>query len=82
MFIKGTDQYLQATKEGAFVQALQQAAKSDRLSRERVKPRGDRLDARAVRVVAIALWHLLSRPLWIVGMVFLAVALGRIFWTE
>ena len=82
MFIKGTDHYLQATKEGAVVQALKFAAESDRLHRRNEEWRGHRLIVRAIRGGVITLWRLLSHPAWALGIVILAIVLGMNLFSE
>lgn len=82
MFIKGSDHYLQATKEGAIVQALKSAAESDRLHHRNEESRGRRLNARAIWGGVITLWRLLSHPAWALGIVVLAIVLGMNLFSE
>ena len=81
MFTKEMDQYFQATKAGALAQAVDHATKSDRLSRRNIRRRNQKLNPRAIWACIVAVWHLMSRPAWALGVIVLAIVLDLVLFS-
>lgn len=78
MSIKGLGLYFEATKAGAFAQAVDQAAKSDRQSRKPVRRQQPKLR----RFGDVGLWKLLSDPAWALGAIVLTLVIELIVFSD
>ena len=76
------DRYLQATKEGAVVQALQLAAESDRIRNKDEKLLGHRLNARSWWGVVATLWRFSPRTAWALKIGALVIVMGMLLFSN
>jgi hypothetical protein len=74
MSTEGMDRFLQATKAGAFVRALELANKSDRRDRLDMGSRNTKTAVRTGQGRRLAVRRLLLNPVWGYGLVLLAIA--------
>ncbi len=77
MSIKGLRLHFEATKAGAFMQAVDQAAKSDRQNRKPIK-RQQQLKSFG----DVGLWKLLSGPAWALGVIALTVVIELVVFSD
>jgi hypothetical protein len=78
MSIKGLGTFSEATKAGAFAQAVDQAAKSDRQSRKPVRKQQPKLG----RFGDVGLWKLLSGPAWVLGVIGLSIVIELVVFSD
>lgn len=78
MSIKGLGLYVEATRAGAIVQALDQAAKSDRQFREPVKGHPREIE----RLSNVGQWKLRSGPVWALGVIVLTIVIELVVFSD
>jgi hypothetical protein len=78
MSIKGLGLYFEATRAGAIVQALDQAAKSDRQFHEPVKRQSRQIE----RLSNVGQWKLRSGPVWALGLIVLTIVIELVVFSD